>query len=310
MSSLNAYPPSVHHPSSFKPVSTHTAHTILNTFLHLANLDPAYRPDSTLSERGPESNSSPGNPNLTLHHLNRIKLGLEGTNLGADDLDAEIFGQGKKPIKGNDGEGGKKRKWSDRDKVIAPVRPGIPKVISTAEEDVDAAVTLEGDDGTAPVVNGKGWQDREDFELAQDDGDVDVNNAQRDPAAAAVDTEETGEAIIEGETGRLINTHEELEQEDKGVSMIRAPPEHQEREQDTPAPVVQRPLTREEKEERKRQKKIRTARDKVTAQATRLDQQPKPLLQSVNNHASDNKPGEPPTQQTKKKKKSKLAAPS
>ena len=313
MSSLNAYPPSVHHPSSSKPVSTHTALNILTTFLHLANLDPAYRPDSTLSERGPESNSSPGNPNLTLHHLNRIKLGLEGTNLGADDLDAEFFGRGKKSVDGKDGEEGKKRKWSDRDKVMAPVRPGIPKVISTAEEDVDAVMTLEGDDATAPVANGKGWQDREDFELAQDDGEVDVNNAQRDPAAA-VDTEGIGESIIEGETGRLINIHEEVEQEDKGLSMIsapngfKAPLEHREREQDTPAPKAQRPLTREEKVERKRLKRIRAARDKVTVRASNVNQQPKPLLQTADNQANDNEAVKPSTRWTKNKKKSKRGA--
>jgi hypothetical protein len=316
MSSLNAYPPLVHHPSSSKPVSTHTAHTILTTFLHLASLDPAYRPDSTLSERGPESNSSPGNPNLTLHHLNRVKLGLEGTNLGADELEAELCGRGKKFTDGKDEEGGKKRKWSDRDQIIAPVRPGIPKVISTAEQDVDAVVALEADDGMADFVNEKGWQDREDFELAQDDGDVDVNNAQRDPAAAAVDTEGIGEAIIEGESGRLMNIHEELEQKDEGLSKVtthnrvNAPLEHQEREQVTPAPVNQRPLTQEEKQERKRLKKIRTAMEKVTAQPARPDQQPKRRLQTVNNHANDNgnEAVKPPDQRTKKKKKSKLAA--
>jgi hypothetical protein len=313
MSSISAYPPSVHHPSSSKPVSTHRAHTILTTFLHLANLDPAYRPDSTLSERGPESNSSAGNPNLTLHHLNRIKLGLGGTNLGADDLDAGFFGREKKPTDNKDGAGGKKRKWSDRDVVTPFVKPGIPKVISTAEGDVDAIMTTQGDDGPAHAVDREGWQDREDFEQAQDDGDVDVNNAQRDPAAVTTDKAETGLAIIEGKTGRLISIHEDFEQEDMGLSMIsapdvvNAPPEDRAIEQDITAPEAQRPLTREEKEERKRLKKIRTAKDKVTAQTGRPDQPSKPLSQTLNNHANDNKPMEPSTQR-KKKKKSKLDA--
>ncbi len=178
MALLNAYPPSVHHPSASKPLDITSAHAMLSTFLQLANLDPAYRPDSTLSERGPESNSSAGNPNLTLHHLNRIKLGLEGRNLGVEDLEAGIFGK-RKASEGRDG-GAKKRKWQDRDSATGSGRVGVPKVVSTVEEDGNVALTAQNTDTQETAANGQGWQDREDFELAQDDGDVDLNNAQRE----------------------------------------------------------------------------------------------------------------------------------
>ncbi len=213
MASHNAYPPSVQHPSASQPVNITSAHTILSTFLQLANLDPAYRPDSTLSERGPESNSSAGNPNLTLHHLNRIKLGLEGSNLGVEDLlETDIFGKRKAPD-GREG-GTKKRKWQDRDSAAPPARAGVPKVVSTAKEDVDAVLTAQDTDAQeiATAATGQGWQDREDFELAQDDGDVDLNNAQRDPAAGGADIDGKGEEIMDWDDGGMITMQDELEE--------------------------------------------------------------------------------------------------
>lgn len=266
MASINAYPPFVHHPSSSKPLSTNSAHTILTTFLHLANLDPAYRPDSTLSERGPESNSSAGNPNLTLHHLNRIKLGLEGTNLGEEDLAADFFGKAKKATDGKDSVGGKKRKWQDRDTATTLVKTGIPEVISTADEDVDAILTVQHTiNAHGAAANGEGWQDREDFELAQDDEDVDMNSAQRDPAAATEMEEGIGEEIMEGKTGKMINVHEELEQKNGAVEMIRAGDVVDAQPKHAPATGGQRPLTEQEKEERKRLKKIRSGKEKKSA---------------------------------------------
>ena len=77
---LNPLPPSVVHSTSRL---THLqAHTLLSRFLETAENDAAYRPDSTLTERGPQALSSSSSPNLTLAHLKRILLGIEGKRVG------------------------------------------------------------------------------------------------------------------------------------------------------------------------------------------------------------------------------------
>lgn len=282
---FNAYPPSVHHPSASIPLDSTSAHTMLTTFLQLADLDPAYRPDSTLSERGPESNSSAGNPNLTLHHLNRIKLGLEGRNLGVEGLEAGIFGK-RKTIEVRDG-GAKKRKWQDQDSVTGGSgRVGVPKVVSTAEEGVDAALTAQNTDAEEIAASGEGWQDREDFELAQDDGDVDLNNAQRDPATGGEDVEGRGDEIMEWDIGGMITMQDLLHEGVPAVGSITpgatadALPENQEKNQ--PSQVGNRPLTEMGKKERKRLKKVRSDKEKKTARRERAEEPSKATSRTGN----------------------------
>ncbi|KAI9871353.1 MAG: hypothetical protein M1823_008473, partial [Watsoniomyces obsoletus] len=55
---------------------------MLSTFLALAENNPAYRPDSTLTEGGPISSSSAASANLTLAHLQRVLDGMEGKRVG------------------------------------------------------------------------------------------------------------------------------------------------------------------------------------------------------------------------------------
>ena len=305
MASFNAHSPFVHHPSASQPLDITTAHTMLSTFLQIANLDPAYRPDSILSERGPEPNSSAGNPSLTLHHLNRIKLGIEGTNLGVEDLEAGVFGK-RRATEGRD-SGAKKRKWDNRDSAAPPVRAGISKVVSTAEEDVDAVLTAQHTDAeqaaAAAATTNQGWQDREDFELAQDDGDVDLNNAQRDPAAGNADVEGKGEEIMDWDIGEMVTMQDGLEDGDSAVEVIRpgatvdAPPENQEKNQ--PQKVRDRPLTEVEKEERKRLKKLRSNKQKKTANTTKAEERSKATSKTGAGH---DKPIEALSHRKKKQK--------
>lgn len=296
MASFNAYPPLVLHPTASQHLDIPSAHTLLSTFLHLANLDPAYHPDSTLTERGPQSNSTSGNPNLTLHHLNRIKLGLEGNNLGAEDLAAnraEQDGEGTKT------ERGKKRK---RDPCPPPFKTrGVPEVVSTtANEDGDSILTAQNTN--THDREAEGWQDREDFELAQDDEDIDVNNAQRDPAAAAevVDVD-MGEGIMEEETGRMIHVDEELESKDTRAEAIRtgdvvnAQRKGREQEQDRDG-GKRTPLTRKQREERKKQKKMRREEEKI---ATHRERATRDNVKTVNQDAV---PEEKPQRKKKKSK--------
>ncbi|KIW71893.1 hypothetical protein PV04_00121 [Phialophora macrospora] len=77
---LNPLPPYVHH--STTRLTHLQAHTLLASFLDRAENDAAYRPDSTLTERGPQALSSSSTPNLTLSHLKRILKGIEGERVG------------------------------------------------------------------------------------------------------------------------------------------------------------------------------------------------------------------------------------
>lgn len=264
MSTINAYPPVVLHPTVSGSLDLPSAHTLLTDFLHLANLDPAYHPDSTLTERGPQSNSTTGNPNLTLHHLNRIKLGLEGKNLGAETLDGEEKETGL--------GAGKKRKRHDRDpcaeKAKANARARNAKVVSN--EDGDAILTTQNAD---TQQSEEGWQDREDFELAQDDEDVDVNNAQRDPAAEDVDMDMDMEEGIMEKTARIVHV-------DQGEKRV---------------------FTQREKEERKRKKRMRWDEGKKTGHREKA-RGPKKSVKT-----GDDKPAhEEERQRRRKKKKSKV----
>ena len=269
MALFNAYPPSVLHPSTSKPLSISSAHTILTTFLHLADLDPAYRPDSTLSERGPESNSSTGNPNLTLHHLNRIKLGLEGTNLSAKDLDAGLVGGDRKPLGSQDRVEGRKRKWQDRDGLdMQPVKAGIPNVVSTAEEDVDVVLATQ-DTSVRPATDGEGWQDRTDFELAQDDEVAGSNYAQQDPTAEGMEEEFTN-----WEDGPMIDMSEELAEQDNvtegtGQGGV-AGAQQADDERNEAVLGGKRALTQEDKIERRKLKKLRSKEAKISSTPSKL----------------------------------------
>jgi len=80
MAGLTPLPPAVtHHTTRL----THgEAHSFLSIFLSRAEIDAAYRPDSTLAEGGPQALSTGSSPNLTLHHLKRILLGMEGKRMG------------------------------------------------------------------------------------------------------------------------------------------------------------------------------------------------------------------------------------
>jgi hypothetical protein len=77
---LNPLSPYIHH--STTRLTHLQAHTLLASFLDRAENDAAYRPDSTLTERGPQALSSSSSPNLTLSHLKRILKGIEGERVG------------------------------------------------------------------------------------------------------------------------------------------------------------------------------------------------------------------------------------
>jgi hypothetical protein len=161
-----ALPPHVHHSTS--PISPLSGLNALTTFLDSANNTPAYRPDSTLTERGPISSST---SNLTLHHLNRIKLGLEGTRIGAAEIKAEDASLA--PLE--EAESRKRKRELPKTPRVERIvgQDFMPLVRVTSENDEPAVKTTEDTGGE--------WEDKDNYELAQDDEQVDMNT-QRDPA--------------------------------------------------------------------------------------------------------------------------------
>jgi hypothetical protein len=169
-----ALPPSVLHSSA--PISPFIALSTIDAFLTTANDTAAFRPDSTLSERGPVSSSTSGNQNLILHHLNRIKLGLEGVRIGAAELEAE---DAVAEAQADEERASKKRKRDENGALSKMPRAVIQQdVIPTVN------ATLEGDGEPilkTVVEEGGEWEEKDDYELAQEDEEVDIY-VERDPA--------------------------------------------------------------------------------------------------------------------------------
>jgi hypothetical protein len=183
-----ALPPFVLH--TLTPISPATALTSITEFLTTANDTAAYRPDSTLSARGPISTST-SSPNLTLHHLNRIKLGLSGHRIGtaeieAEDAVAEAAAEEERASRNlkrkRDREEGFQKQSQETDRKINT----IPTITATTEEDGEVVVQ-------ASVEDGGDWEQKDDYELAQDEAVVDMNS-ERDPAGGLEQPADTREA--------------------------------------------------------------------------------------------------------------------
>ena len=246
-SGLTPLPPTIHHSS--EPVTHSSAYAILSSFLSVAELDPSLRPDSVLSERGPTSTSSPANPNLTLAHLGRIAKGMRGERVGggADD-DLNDVGLG-----GNLW-GARKRKRTEQ--PAETLREG-KKGLEAATQDVE--IVEDGLDAGEPVLvstssaqDEDGWQDRENYDLAQDDDEVDVGNAQRNPgvgtgAEEAIGIEEPEGEDVDARVADPRTTGEEREEEERGQKVVYE--------------------NKVDKAERKRLKKERSKKEKKTARA-------------------------------------------
>ncbi|OAG39105.1 hypothetical protein AYO21_06656 [Fonsecaea monophora] len=185
---LTPLPTSVHH--STTRLTHSQAHSFLSEFLDRAENDAAYRPDSTLTERGPQALSSGSTPNLTLSHLKRILSGMEGKRIGGS-LGLEEEAKGKSENTGDDEElgglgeaeegqtprkrGSQKRALDEDDENEDPQAPGSKKqkrkiIYSINQEgvedpqvgaEVEAEAALDQDQGEDD------WQDAETYALAQ-----------------------------------------------------------------------------------------------------------------------------------------------
>ena len=215
----------------------------------MAELDPSLRPDSVLSERGPTSSSSAANPNLTLAHLGRIAKGMRGERVGGGvDDDLNDVGLG-----GN--------LWGARKRKRTMQQPETPregkKGLEAATQDVE--IVEDGPDAGEPALvstssaqDEDGWQDRENYDLAQDDDEVDVGNAQRNPGVGTgveevIGTEEPEGEVVDARVADPRTAGEEREEEERGQKVV-----HE---------------NKVDKAERKRLKKERSKKEKKTARA-------------------------------------------
>lgn len=177
MAGLVPLPQTVQHSSTRL---THLeAHNLLSSFLTEAETNPAYRPDATLTQSGPQAMGVGVGSNLTLNHLNRILQGIAGKRIGGVEFN---YGQGpprkKRKVDGDD------EQRSQKDRV-------------NGEEDV--VEMADGDEGEQAAIVGHetgDWQDKEDYEHAQVDETADLDG--RDPGNAGA--EEPAAPMVEEPT--------------------------------------------------------------------------------------------------------------
>lgn len=244
---LTPLPPAITHSST--PLTHSEAYDFLSTFLTIADLDPSLRPDSVLTERGPTSSSSTANPNLTLTHLGRIKLGMEGKRSAGSGTDLDGFLR----------VGGKRKRADDRPKTANGAAEGKRKATHALQ---DVVVIQDGhDEGDLAITatEYEGGQDREDYDLAQQDEEVDVGNSRRNNNNNTLSN--GGEVDVEETVG--------VEDGFVEITTVKVPepkPTHQKkRKEDVHGLESGGPERHVDKDERKRLKRERARREKITA---------------------------------------------
>ncbi|KAI1619435.1 hypothetical protein EDD37DRAFT_571282 [Exophiala viscosa] len=177
MAGMNPLP--THHIHSTKRLTHREAHTFLSSFLDRAEIDAAYRPDSTLTETGPKAVSTGSNPNLTLHHLRRILTGIEGKKVGGDLAQSLGYGDGE------DAGGDANRK--PRSKRPFDSQEETPRKSKRSVYEVVDSRAGPADDNDAPaigaMVEDDDWQDKDTYALAQEEGALDMMDDDRHPGA-------------------------------------------------------------------------------------------------------------------------------
>ena len=240
--SFNPLPPYVLHKTT--AISQDTALNFLSAFLDRTSTEPAYRPDSHLTESGPVSSSTNARSDLTLHHLERIKQGLEGKRLRPEPV--ATAEEVEPPIK-------KQRRVYDHGEHNVP----LPLPLDITVTPTNPGQKARGQEtGTSTP---KDWQDKSAYEEAQSDEDVDLNNAQHDPAGAG---QEQPKNNLEAE--EMLEVDVEGEDHDRGTGTSRRT-EQRDVEGNRQQTVDKEERKRLKKEKRKREKTERAATKNVEA---------------------------------------------
>jgi hypothetical protein len=211
MAGLNPLPPS--HVHSISRLTHAQAHTFLSSFLSQTEIDASYRPDSTLTERGPQAVSTGSNPNLTLHHLKRILQGIEGKRIiskleldpdpdvsnpdpelpssasasaaAGHDIDQQAASTSTRPAKrpydGHDGPDittTRSRKNANANATRQVYEVTDPQAGPADDGDGQPAIAT-----AAAAADTDEWQDKETYALAQTEGILDLTAEDRHPGA-------------------------------------------------------------------------------------------------------------------------------
>jgi hypothetical protein len=215
MSSAGLIPSPPHIQHTTTRLTHRQAHTLLSAFLERTEIDAAYRPDSTLTERGPQALSSSGSQNLTLNHLKRVLQGIEGKKVGGvvkplteeDGTEPQLnledqasSASGKRGKRGLEVEGDQETSRSKRQKQEFQADDAATP---TTDDWQDPTVHAQVDEDNDNVING----DNEEIENL--DEEENAFEADRNPSATlkqphnrkeekelvSVTLEETGETV-------------------------------------------------------------------------------------------------------------------
>ncbi|KAL9617424.1 MAG: hypothetical protein Q9160_007781 [Pyrenula sp. 1 TL-2023] len=248
------------------------AAALVSAFLKRSTVDPAYRPDSILSARGPQATStSVANPNLTLHNLGKVRDGMLGKRAKRGDTDAKLgffghHGQNAAPAASS-----QKRKVKDNQDSVAQDKykrrkneeknkGGDEMTLAEAPQVAEAAAENEDE----------GWQDLETFEREQEVKEGEMGDRDLDPGDAQAEPEEVAIAdpmnVDETPDGALKKKYKKDKKEKKKAKDQEAEIEPAE----TQLPAQATPKTKAEKDERKSSKKERRKEEKKERQQTRI----------------------------------------
>ena len=230
---------------------------MLSNFLVLAENNAAYRPDSTLSERGPVSSSSGASTNLTLHHLNRILQGIEGKRVGGAYAFEGVF-------EGNEEDGSARRKRrrvddaeavDDEEETDAVFEQQQQRKRRRSSMNVRADATngpfiIPEQSEAEPETPISGWQDKEQFETTRKDDEVDAMNEDRVPGAGLQ------QPANEKEAEEMVGVEVE------GMREKVDPRPETESTQDSPVKGLDKDERRRRKKERRKEEKRREAEKK------------------------------------------------
>ncbi|KAK5461042.1 hypothetical protein LTS15_003105 [Exophiala xenobiotica] len=193
------------------------AHTFLSSFLSQTEIDASYRPDSTLTERGPQAVSTGSNPNLTLHHLKRILQGIEGkriiskleldpdpdvnpdsdellsstsafasaaaADLGPDQQAAGTSTSARPAKRPYDGHGGPDTTTRSRKNAKANATRQVYEVTDPQAGPADDGDAQPAIATATAAADTDEWQDKETYALAQTEGILDLTAEDRHPGA-------------------------------------------------------------------------------------------------------------------------------
>lgn len=189
-----------HHLHSSTRLTHREAHTFLSSFLERADIDAAYRPDSTLTERGPQAVSTGSSPNLTLHHLKRILLGMEGKRVASAAVETETEGAEDEKANADNNNATStttttttttsrnKRSLDDNHQESQTPKKSKRKIYDAAAADNTANAIVDDSDGpavaaAAAISDAEGWQDKDTFALAQMEENLEATAGDRHPGA-------------------------------------------------------------------------------------------------------------------------------